>query len=60
MKVSEKMDTKLNETAREWAEALCFYAGEDKNFLEQFWSALQESEQVYRFFFHFEHRVECH
>lgn len=53
MKVSGKMDTKLNEAAREWAEALCFYAGEDKNFLEQFWSALQESEQVYREFVYY-------
>ena len=47
------MDTKLKEAAREWAEALCFYAGEDKDFLEQFWSALEASESVYREFVHY-------
>lgn len=51
------MDEKLNEAAREWAEALCFYAGEDKNFLERFWSALMESKPVYReFVFYLENR----
>ncbi|MCM1174804.1 MAG: hypothetical protein NC341_07095 [Blautia sp.] len=47
------MDGSLKEAARAWAEALCFYAGEDRAFLEQFWSALTESAPVYREFVHY-------
>lgn len=46
-----------NEKAWEWAQALCFYAGEDEAFLEQFFSALQDSEAVYReFIYYLEHQ----
>ncbi|MDE5865542.1 MAG: hypothetical protein K2H31_02940, partial [Lachnospiraceae bacterium] len=41
------------EAARQWAEALCFYSGEDEGFLEQFWSALEASEGVYREFVYY-------
>ncbi|MDE5933645.1 MAG: hypothetical protein K2H40_14345 [Lachnospiraceae bacterium] len=47
------MNKRLNEAAREWAEALCLYAGEDESFLEQFWNALMESEPVYREFVYY-------
>lgn len=47
------MEKRVEEAARAWAEALCFYAGEDKDFLEQFWGALKESEPVYREFVHY-------
>lgn len=51
------MDGKLKEAARAWAEALCFYAGEDKAFLEWFRSALEASAPVYReFVYYLEHR----
>ena len=51
------MENKIDHMAREWAEALCLYAGEDQVFLEQFWKALRESGPVYReFIYYLEHR----
>lgn len=41
------------EAARQWAEALCYYAGEGAEFMEQFWDALQASEGVYREFVYY-------
>lgn len=41
------------EEAWKWAQALCFYAGEDETFLEHFFSALQDSEPVYREFVYY-------
>lgn len=35
------------EAARQWAESLCYYAGEDVAFFEQFWNALLDSKGVY-------------
>ena len=46
-----------NNVARQWAQALCVYAGEDEAFLEEFWNALQNSEPVYReFIYYLEHQ----
>lgn len=43
--------------AYSWAKALCAYAGEDEIFLEKFWSALTQSEPVYReFVYYLEHQ----
>lgn len=39
--------------ARQWAEALCLYAGENEEFLERFWSELLECEGVYREFVYY-------
>ena len=47
------MENKIDHMAREWAEALCLYAGEDQVFLEQFWKALRESGPVYREFIYY-------
>lgn len=47
------MDRQMDEAAREWAEVLCFYAGEDREFFERFWSALKESQPVYREFLYY-------
>lgn len=45
------------ELAREWAGALCRYAGKDEQFLQEFWDALQKSEPVYReFLYYLEHQ----
>lgn len=41
------------EAARQWAEALCYYGGENAEFLEQFWSALLSSEAVYHEFVYY-------
>ncbi|MCM1040657.1 MAG: hypothetical protein NC434_15170 [Ruminococcus sp.] len=47
------MSSELEDAARKWAGALCYYAGEDEAFCEQFWSALRESEPVYREFVYY-------
>ncbi len=47
------MNRQPDTAAREWAEALCFYAGEDSAFFEGFWSALKESQPLYREFVYY-------
>ena len=47
------MNRQPDTAAREWAEALCFYAGKDSAFFESFWSALKESQPVYREFVYY-------
>lgn len=47
------MDRHSDDAAREWAEALCLYAGEDREFFDRFWSALKESQPVYREFLYY-------
>ncbi len=47
------MNNQTNAVARQWAEALCLYAGEDRAFFENFWSALQKSKPVYREFIYY-------
>ncbi|MCM1088840.1 MAG: hypothetical protein NC419_11830 [Muribaculaceae bacterium] len=39
--------------ARQWAAALCQYAGVDEAFYEQFWQSLSQSEAVYREFVYY-------
>ncbi|MCM1212318.1 MAG: hypothetical protein NC318_12010 [Blautia sp.] len=39
--------------ARQWAAALCQYAGVDEAFYEQFWRNLSQSEAVYREFVYY-------
>ncbi len=36
------------EKSYQWAKALCYYAGEDEDFLNDFWHALTQSEPIYR------------
>lgn len=47
------MNNQTNAAARQWAEALCLYAGENEVFFENFWSALQKSKPVYREFIYY-------
>ncbi len=55
MEKDEKTTQEKN--VREWARALCFYAGEDEGFFERFFQALRESEGVYgEFVYYLEHR----
>ncbi len=52
-----QIEENRNQAARQWAQALCAYAGEDEAFLENFWNALQNSEPVYReFIYYLEHQ----
>ena len=46
-------DDQRKKAARDWAGALCFYAGKDEAFLEHFWSALQNSAPVYQEFVYY-------
>ncbi len=47
----------MKEKAYKWAWALCCYAGEDENFLRQFWEALMQSEGIYQeFLYYMEHQ----
>ena len=46
----------MSKKAYDWAKALCYYAGKDEAFLEQFWKALTQSEGVYQeFVYYLEH-----
>ena len=46
----------MEERAYQWAQALCSCAGEDTDFLRRFWTALLQSEGVYReFVYYLEH-----
>lgn len=38
----------MEEKAYEWAQALCYYAGKDEEFLKNFWRMLKKSEGVYK------------
>lgn len=42
-----------SEAARQWAAALCHYAGADEAFYEQFWQSLSQSGAVYREFVYY-------
>lgn len=47
----------MKEKAYEWAKALCYYAGETQQFLDEFWERLMQSEGVYReFLYYLEHQ----
>ncbi len=46
-------ETREREAALQWAKALCYYAGEDEKFLQQFWEALTDSEGVYKEFVYY-------
>ena len=43
----------MDEKAYQWAKALCYYAGEDDVFLQDFWLRLRQSEHVYKEFIHY-------
>ena len=43
----------MEEKAYQWARALCYYAGEDESFLQDFWQRLRKSENVYKEFTHY-------
>lgn len=50
----------MKEKAYEWAKALCYYAGENEEFLKQFWDALMQSEGVYQeYLYYMEHQNFC-
>ncbi|MDE6386667.1 MAG: hypothetical protein K2L82_02535 [Lachnospiraceae bacterium] len=38
----------MEEKAYEWARALCYYAGENEEFLKTFWRMLKQSEGIYK------------
>ena len=47
----------MEEQAYQWARALCYYAGEDEIFLQDFWLRLRQSDNVYReFVYYLEHQ----
>ena len=43
----------MKDAAWQWAKALCYYAGEDEEFLERFWKGLSESQGVYKEFIYY-------
>ena len=43
----------MHEKAYQWAKALCYYAGENETFLQDFWQRLRQSEHVYKEFIHY-------
>ncbi|MCD7724143.1 MAG: hypothetical protein LUI12_01080 [Clostridiales bacterium] len=46
----------MEEKAYQWARALCHYAGEEEEFLEQFWQALTHSPEIYQEFIYYMER----
>ena len=47
----------MEEKAYQWAQALCYYAGEDEAFLRDFWQRLRQSGHVYKeFTYYLEHQ----
>lgn len=40
----------MDERVYQWARALCYYAGEGENFLQEFWKRMRQSEGVMREF----------
>lgn len=47
------VDINRREAAWQWAKALCYYSGEDEEFLKKFWERLQVSEGVYKEFVYY-------
>ena len=48
----------MEQKAYQWARALCYYAGVDEIFLQDFWQRLRQSENVYQeFVYYLEHRT---
>ena len=46
------------EKAYQWAKALCYYAGENEEFLSDFWARLTQSQGVYQeFVYYLEHQT---
>lgn len=43
----------MEQKAYEWAQALCYYAGEDEEFLTNFWRMLKQSPEIYKEFLHY-------
>ena len=43
----------MEERAYQWARALCYYAGKDETFLQDFWQRLLRSENIYKEFTHY-------
>ena len=43
----------MEQKAYEWAQALCYYAGEDEEFLTNFWRMLKQSPEIYGEFLHY-------
>ena len=43
----------MEERAYQWAYALCYYAGKDEAFLQDFWQRLLQSENIYKEFTHY-------
>jgi hypothetical protein len=53
----QRKGKRMREKAYEWAKALCDYAGEDQQFMEEFWEMLEQSEGVYQeFLYYLEHQ----
>lgn len=48
MRLREREIGFMEEKAYEWAQALCYYAGKDEEFLKNFWRMLKKSEGVYK------------
>lgn len=47
----------MEQKAYEWAQALCYYAGEGEEFLTNFWRMLTQSPEVYKeFLYYLEHQ----
>lgn len=47
----------MEQKAYEWAQALCYYAGEGEKFLTNFWRMLTQSPEVYKeFLYYLEHQ----
>lgn len=48
----------MEEKAYQWAHALCYYAGENEIFLQDFWQRLRQSVNVYQeFVYYLEHQT---
>lgn len=55
--IVEEREIVMEERAYRWAQALCYYAGEDGDFLNQFWSRLRQSEGVFKeYLYYLEHQ----
>ncbi|MDE6663634.1 MAG: hypothetical protein K2K46_09880 [Lachnospiraceae bacterium] len=46
-------ETRDREAAWQWSKALCYYAGENEEFLKKFWDRLTASEGVYKEFVYY-------
>ena len=55
--IVKERETIMEEKAYRWAQALCYYAGEDEEFLIQFWRMLKQSEGVFKeYIYYLEHQ----